>query len=62
MVVVYGVGRNIKDIDQLHNKLKNARAEQKYQNLGNIGKFYIYKTDSKYKSKRWGDFKWIRMK
>lgn len=60
--VMYGVGRNIKDINQLHNTLKNARAEQEYQNLGHVGKHHIYKTDPNYKSRRWGDLKWIRMK
>jgi len=59
--MVYGVGRTKKGIDQLHNKLKNAREEQEYQNLGRIGKFHIYKSDPNYKSKGWGDFRWIKM-
>jgi len=54
---MYIVTKNKKNYDQLYSTLKDARKSQKYLGKG----YHIYKTDARYKSKSFGDFRWIKI-
>jgi hypothetical protein len=54
---MYAVSKTKGGIDQLISTKKEANRLKKYRGTG----YHIYKTDSRYKSKEWGDLKWIKV-